>query len=342
MLYNTSAQNTRARGRRGALQETRDLISLLGSLSHEGDTIDVHVISQRMGIPPKEAEKLLTILQTVGVDNNTPLTVYSDADGKLTVAFERGIHGTPLRLNKTETVALNAALNYLHVPADDSLRTKINHSYGARSVNLQDVMRAIYPSDSPVIRSSLSVISKAIATNKVIHLSYKGTKDKTPRMRTILPMYLQRNDISWFLKGMDLDIGSTRTFRLDRITDCNIAEYSDIAGITKDVSIHEVDGIHHKKESMLATNSSSERLVELTFFDEEPLRRFNWPGITFIRKQDGCITATIPYYGDSSPWLPRQLAACAGKVKCEDTKIVSLVREYAARLLDLAQSANSD
>lgn len=326
-----SGNTTKRRGRRNGLEEARDLIGLLGSLSHEGATISEDAIAQRLGVSKSQAHSLMVAIETVGIDINEPLSLYSQENGQLSVAFERGIHGKPARLTTTETVALNAALNYLHVPENDELRMRLNMAYGAANVDYDAVVHAIMPSDSPAIRQTLETISTALVQRRRIRIEYKGINDKVPRGRDVLPSQVRRNDTSWFLDGIDVTLGEPRTFRVDRIHSCTLGpdatpKRSDPAT----PATTDRDNTAYYRHPAPARSAEQEpRDVTLHIYDPSVLQDFQWPDLHIIESKPACITAVIPYYGAKSPWLPRQLAACGKKVSCTDERINALKIQYA-------------
>lgn len=323
------------RGRHGALQEARDLVSLLGSLTHEGSTLSANVVAERMGISLDEANKLLTILEMAGSDGLVPLSLYSPADGTLALAFDDGIRGKPIRLTKSETIALNAALNYLNVPSDDPLRIKISQAYGNTHIDVDTVKRTIASSQSSNTRKQFECITRAILNKTYLKMEYQGINDEKPVIRIVFPRYVKHDDRTWFLIADDIRKHVRRTFRIDRMTRCESIDVADIhapddAPSHADASV----GIHGTHPSEDTCNTSDQtRYVALRFNEAWPLEVFTWPDMTIREKHDHFLIATIPYYGEHSPWLPRQLAACGKSVCCTDARITQLTTDYARKQL---------
>lgn len=336
--------NSKRKGRRGGLQEARELIALLGALAQEGDTVDAAVISKRLGITLSDAQKLMMLLETVGVDTYTPLSLYSNADGTLSVAFNNGIHGAPLRLSKPETVALNAALNYLQIPPEDTLRLKINEALGNQEISIKSIERAIAPAESAPIENNLRTIARAIANQRRLSFYYKGNTDEVPNKRVVIPLYIKHDDNTWLLQANDLRRNAERTFRVDRISSCSTESIPPDTGANvgdgaQTISADKVQAGIDASESPESTPSTgTTKLVTLNIFDESVLQEFSWPGLEVVSRDDSCITATIPYYGDHSPWLPRVLAACGRRIHCSDSHINELRRIYAREQIALGDA----
>lgn len=110
-------------GRTSNIQEIRELVALAGALTQAGDTITSDAIAARMGISHAEAEHYLKLLLTAGDAEGTYLSLcIPDDESEVTLAFDGGIKGRPLRLTLAETHAVLAALNACGVPEDDELR----------------------------------------------------------------------------------------------------------------------------------------------------------------------------------------------------------------------------
>lgn len=309
------------------MQEARDLVSLLGSLTHEGSTLSANVVAERMGISLDEANKLLTILEMAGSDGLVPLSLYAPAEGTLALAFDDGIHGKPVRLTKSETIALNAALNYLNVPSDDPLRIKINQTYGNARIDVDAVKRTIASSQAPNTRKQLDCITGAILNKTYLQLEYEGINDEKPVIRIVFPRYVKHDDRTWFLIADDIRKHARRTFRVDRMTRCESIDVADIPAPD--------DAPSHDTHASVDTCNTSDHVrdVTLRFNDTWPLEVFTWPDMTICEKHDHFLIATIPYYGERSPWLPRQLVACGNSVYCSDARITQLMTDYARRQL---------
>lgn len=336
-------RNTRGKGRKDAVDEARDLVSLLGALAQKGDTVTIDAISSRMGVSEEHARKLLLLLSSASGEYGTPLTVFQTSDDELTIAFDHATVGRPLRLTKSESIALEAALNYLHLGLDDPLRKRVEHAYISRGVSAKEVAKALAPTDGASNADALSAITRAMAQQSNIEFTYQGSVDTAPKSRLVRPLGIRRGDSGWYLEAYDVNRKGERTFRVERM-----AQVADVSNtIASSPSKAELNVSANARgnslkvsttpamaaESVQSSHEQKARRVTLTFLDPKYLSLFEWPGLRIISEKDERITATIPYYEASSMWLPRHVAACAGKVTTDDAQLQAAIREYISNQL---------
>lgn len=306
-------------GRRSALREAQNLISLWSALSG-GSSIDVHVVASRLGIDEKSAGRLLELLATAHGNETDYLPLYVDTseDANDVVALQATPNARgPVSLTEREFAALTSALNTLGVSADDPLRAKLAaccqaaNQDKATASNLANELAAAYSSSNS---DTLFEISKALGESLDLSFHYAGSNDSQPRQRTVSPERIYHDSRIWYLDAYDHMRRGKRTFRIDRMSD--------------------VRSIPHSPGSTPSDGSQNEpRLVELRFSDEGILTDRDWPGICVLRKQDGCITASIPYYESTSSWLVRRIASYGGRVSTNDIALRQRVATYAHHLL---------
>jgi predicted DNA-binding transcriptional regulator YafY len=318
MADNTRGNTARAaRGRRDALDEARELVSLLGALSSEGDGVSVASISSRLGITAEEARKLLLLIVTAGSesDDYLPLAFAEDSESEVFLAFPRGNRGRPLRLTAAEGIALTAALNYLGVPDDDPLRRHLQTSFGSGPMDAQAIQKTLAPVGDTLTSQNLSTIAACLADSASLTFLYTGSVDSKQNPRRVTPLGTRLDNGYWYLDAYDHDREGDRTFRVDRM-----------------VTLAEVDAIP-RRHNPTARTQDAPKLVTLRFADERYLNLFDWHGLTIVSQAEGITVGTIPYYGPSSSWLPQHLAACGGAVMCDDAGITAAAREYAQQLM---------
>lgn len=301
-------------GRTSNIQEIRELVALVGGLTQAGDTISAAAIAARMGISHADAERLLDLLLTAGDAEGSYLSLCIPDDGsEVTLAFDGGIKGRPLRLTLAETHAVLAALNACGVPEDDALRQKIATSFGRANVTPGTIEHQLEPLASPEEHDALSAISDALIHGKALSFLYQGTKDTEPRLRHVLPQELSQKEDAWYLDAFDLEKQEERCFKIERMGEA-----------------HPEDAPEHLVCAPSRTKDEDGRMVKLTFLDDRYLSLFAWPGLK-ISKKARPTSGRIPYFGTS--WLPRQLAGCAGKVVCRDSEVNEKMHSYAEGLL---------
>lgn len=300
-------------GRTSNIQEIRELVALVGGLTEAGDTITADAIAARMGISHADAERLLDLLLTAGDSEGAYLSLCIPDDGsEVTLAFDGGIKGRPLRLTLAETHAVLAALNACGVPEGDALREKIATSFGRANVTPDTIERQLEPLASPEEHDALSTISDALIHGHALSFLYQGTQDAEPRLRHALPQELSQRENAWYLDAFDMEKHEERCFKIERMDKVSPEEAPE-----------------HLNAPQTA-KAEAARMVKLTFLDKRYLSLFAWPDLK-ISKGTNPVSGRIPYFGTS--WLPRQLAGCAGKVVCADSEVTEKMHVYAERLL---------
>ena len=73
------------------------------------------------------------------------------------------------------------------------------------------------------------------------------------------------------------------------------------------------------------------RTVTVTLHDAHYLDLLNWKRLEVISRQDGVVTARVPYFGGM--WLPRMIAACAGTATTNDPEVNAFAVKYAKAML---------
>lgn len=333
-------RNTHGKGRKDAVDEARDLVSLLGALAQKGDTVTIDAISNRMGVSKEHAQKLLLLLSSASGEYGTPLTVFQNNDDELTIAFDHATVGRPLRLTKSESIALEAALNYLHLDLNDPFRKRVEKAYVSGGVSAKEVAQALAPADTASNAAALPTITHAIAQQSHITFMYQGSADAVQKSRLVRPIGLRRGDAGWYLDAYDLNRRGERTFRVERMDQVNeVGDATTSSPANKrsneskgspSRSSYGSTPITMPVEPEPNQRKSKARRVTLTFHDSKSLSLFEWPGLHIVSQNSGCIMATIPYYASSSMWLPRHLAACGGKVTTDDAELQLAIREYIA------------
>lgn len=310
------ASRRQGAGRKGGLQEARELVAIISSLDHAGDSLDVETIAGRLGISEQDARHRMDLILAAGGEGAAvlPLSEGQDND-RLTLEGSSGSHVRRLRLTKSETVAVKAALDQMEIPADAPLRQKI-----AASLSSQHSTEAQAPAppseggdESGNYRTAEALLqcSKAIAQLGMLDFSYQGVADKAPRRRHVDPRGLRNADGVWYLDAYDPSRQGERVFRLDRMTDVLIVSAEELPPEPQ--------------------QTSPEREVRITFRDRHYLELLAWPDL-HVERDDGSVVVTrIPYYGGE--WLPRRIAACAGAAFTSDGEVKALAIAYARRKL---------
>lgn len=300
-------------GRHGALDEARELVALVSSLSEAGDALTVDAVSARLGVAPERARKLLSLVMSSSVGDGAGLPLVEDGEDEISLLLDEGMRGRAVRLTRAEALALAAALDRIGVGRDDPVRLSVEEALFSSPVDENQVERLLGAGRAPS-GDTLMTCASAIYERHALVFCYRGAQDVEQARRTVLPRGLRSEEDSWYLDAWDLDRRAERTFRLDRMSDIEVTPAP------------AADTGAEKGEQAPA------REVGVTFEDERALSLLPWHGLTVEgRNEDGLVRARVAYYGGD--WLVRMLAACGGTATTDDPELAERVRSYAAALL---------
>lgn len=299
-------------GRPGSLDEARELVALVSSLSEAGDALSADAVAERLGVSAERAEKLVELVLSSTLVGGFGLPLVEDADA-LTLASERGARGRRLRLSHNETLALAAALERLGVPADNPLRSTLESSLAAEPVD-EDLVRRLMAGSSgtDALATTLAACGRAIAERLELEFSYLKPGERSPERRRVAPLGLRSEDDTWFLDARDLVRDAERTFRVDRMS--------------------EVAPGRRANGGRDRGGEPRARTVRVTFDDASLLALLPWHDLHVTSAEEEVpVVAETPWYGGM--WLPRMLAACGGAAHCDDAEVTALVEKYAREQL---------
>ena len=294
-------------GRPGALDEARELVALVASLSEAGDALSADAVAERLGTDAEHAEKLVGLVLSSTLVGGTGLPL-ADEGGALTLVDSGGVRGRRLRLTRDETLALAAALERLGVPEDDPLRARLESSLSAEPVD-EDLVRRLMAGEGggDGVADALEACARARAARRALRFSYRKAADAPAERRRVLVTGLRSEDGAWYLDAFDLDRDDARTFRVDRMAEAELDE---------------------RVEPPAATPSEEPRTVTLSFSEPRYLTLLPWHDLR-VTSAPGArpVVAETPYYGGE--WLVRMLAACGGTARCDDPTLEAQVERYA-------------
>lgn len=295
-------------GRPGSLDEARELVTLISSLSDAGDSLSADAVAERLGIDAEEAEKLVALVLSSAPEGDSGLPLIDDA-GALTLADSGGVRGRRLRLTQGETLALLAALRRLGVDENDPIHRTLSSTLCESGLD-EGLVRRVMAGErgTDEVAARLAACGRAMSARRALVFSYRKPGEAERTRRRALPLGLRANDGAWLLDAYDLDRGDERTFRLDRMDATEVGERVDPPAGPRPARI--------------------ERLVHLTLDNPSCLDLLPWHDLRLIEAPaDGPVFAETPYYGGM--WLPRMIAACGGSAHCDDTEVMALAKSYA-------------
>lgn len=297
-------------GRPGSTEEARELVALVSSLSETGDALDADAVAARLGVSRAHAEKLLSLVLTARTTAGAGLPLVDD-DGALALVSSGGTRGRALRLTRSETLALVAALEQLGVPDDDPLRSRLESALDADPVDEGLVRGLAGARTDGGAAPALAVCAGALAARRDLAFSYRRLDGGAPTDRRVRPLGLRREDGAWLLDAFDLGRAGERTFRVDRMSDARAC--APAAPTAPAAEPGAGDGT---------------RTVRLSFSDPRYLELLPWHELDVEPAgAGGVIRARTPWYGGS--WLVRMVAACGGTCTTDDPELAARVRALA-------------
>lgn len=300
------------RGRRGGLEEARELAALLGSLSAQGRSLSLSTVAARLGCSTRHARLLLELALTAHDEEGMGLPIGLGDDDQLVLAFDSERKGHPLKLTPSESEAMRAALERLGMSQDDPIyQGVLPYLSPTGETGAEGRPQGPDVSGRP---SVLDLCAQAIADGHGLGFWYRGAADAEPRKRRVIPQTLRTEEGAWYLEALDLEIQAQRTFRLDRMADPRPFATGEREGArTMGQQGHEVV-----------------REVAVDFLDQGLLELFSWHGMRVTGESEGRTSVTLPLY--AGDWLPLRLAACGSSVVIRDEDLRARVREAARAL----------
>lgn len=299
-------------GRTGSVTVVRQLLALAGSLTREGEVITAEDIAGTLGVSYDQARHLIALVSLGSGESIDYLPVImSDKDDEVALMEGAALSARRVRLTRSETIALSAALAELGVADDDPLVKTLQASYIAPAFSTQDIVRSLEAPSSATDGATLKLCSQAISDGRTLRFAYVPVAGGPTTHRHVLPRSVRRSDDSWYLDAFDLRRGADRVFRIDHMSMVTLQDASS-----------QVAPVAPRQEK---------RLVTLHFSDTRYLDLFHWEGARSVGQGDQGTTVRLPHY--EGTWLARHVAACAGTVTTDDPTLAEQAKAYASRLL---------
>lgn len=310
----------RSAGRVGGTDEARELVALVASLSGKGASINVPTISQRLGVSPSHARRLMGLILTAGTAGGDYLSLSeTDDGGGLELAFSDGIRGRRLRLTRSELAAVLAALDATGIGRGSPLREEVVSSLSSTEADEDLLRRMLVIPPTEAEAAVLLACARARRDGSSLRFSYVHVGGGATERRWVSPTSVRQEGDRWYLDAYDVERRGERVFRADRMSEVEPGPPWGGDGPTVPEKV---------------------RWVRISIPDASMLGLLSWRKIRVESQDpDGSVTASIPYYGGS--WLPRMLAACGGSAASDDPGVNASKVEVARALLGLADELNA-
>ncbi len=203
-------------------------MSVVALLQRVGE-IHIDDLAKHFEVPTKTMREMLSTLNTTSFmprNSEEQLPFYidldrvDDEDGIVCLDLDEGPLGVP-RITATQSVALLTGLNYLRsIPdfqdisdVDELIDLLSSEQPGLNSIEI----------DAPAFDNDLSVLKRAILTNRQIECRYVNSKGEDSRRR-IDPLLLLTSEGHWYLRGFCHKHMGVRTFRLDHMVEATLVD----------------------------------------------------------------------------------------------------------------------
>ncbi len=202
------------------------LASILIDAGRGGRRLDAGELCQALTVSDQELREDISVLNVVNFGAGTyVLYAEIDADGQIEVDPEAygDSFARPARLLPVEAKALVAAIDLIgeHIPAGSlaSVRRKVVAALGEDPAHEGLHIAAAGGDDAEIA----AVISRAIATQRLLSFEYYKENEDEFTTRTVEPYALINGREGWYIASFDPARSDVRHFRLDRIKSAQVS-----------------------------------------------------------------------------------------------------------------------
>ena len=284
-----------------ALERTARALDLVPYLlEHQG--ISIGELASVFGVTEKQINQDLVLMHMCGLPGYTPLELIDMyyEDGYVTVSDPQSFK-RPRKMGRSELVSILVSLDLLKSLRSDELRNEIEelHKKLLTSLQFENPFVVVQDfDDNPFLQDLERAIAKS-STLRIVYLS--GNKDERTE-RTIFPLEIYRANQATYLSAWCQTSNADRTFRLDRIVSCEVAENSEISGTPgyRDV-------VAEQQGAVLLINKSARNFVEN-----------NRAIIENIEDVSGSEELLVKLNPVDSDWLVRTVLGFGGGISVKD------------------------
>jgi len=300
----------------------RRLLALLPFL-RERRTMRLSELAAAVGTDEATVAEDLTVLSLCGGDERDPgqlIGVSVDGD-RVEVFADLPALERPVRMTPAEARALTTALESIGLDPRSPLLARLAE-FAERDSDPDSVARTVRASFAHGGQASvIAALDVAAERGLVTTIGYISAGSGEERQRRVHPYAMHRWRDAWYLVAFCEATGEQRTFRVDRITSASLSadHFDRPASLDVAAPLPDLDALP--------------RATVVFDADTPDLNDRDWPGATFVRNDDGTVTASIPYTGGS--WLARSVAACLGSARVTDPPTLrKAVALEASRMLE--------
>ncbi len=275
---------------------------LIGAAKDEVD-LSVKELCSVLELSEEELRDDIDVLNVVNFGGGT-YVLYAEIKGDV-IEVDSEPYGDsfarPARLLPLEAKALVAAIDLVgnHMPQTrlDTARDKIIDALGHDPAR-EGLAIAVEPGGVEAART----VNEAIASRRVLKLTYYKENEDTFSERTVEPYRLENGHEGWYAECYDLGRDAMRHFKLDRIKEATITdkvfeprpEATELAGV----------------EGWMSDGKVPEASVARVWVSPERSRWLREERNVVEELSDGSVVVELPYAGTS--WLVREILRGAG------------------------------
>jgi proteasome accessory factor BC len=282
------------------------LVTLAGMLieaAKKGERLQIAELRQRLELTDEELREDVELLNVVNFGGGT-YVLYAEILGD-EIEVDSEPYGDnfarPARLLPLEAKALVAAIDLFgdHLPQSNlqSAREKIVTALGHDPSEEGLEIVPAGGSDGGVART----VNQAIASSRVLELSYYKENEDLLTDRRVEPYLLQNGREGWYVAAYDLGKEGVRHFKLDRIKEAKVGGDS----FEPRPEVPELTGAEWMTHGEVPTAE-----VARVWVSPERARWLREERTVVEELADGAVVVELPYAG--KPWLVREILRGAG------------------------------
>jgi proteasome accessory factor C len=283
------------------------LVTLAGMLietAKKGERLQTAELRQRLELTEEELREDVELLNVVNFGGGT-YVLYAEFIGS-EIEVDSEPYGDnfarPARLLPLEAKALVAAIDLFgdHLPQTDlqKARKKIVDALGHDPSEEGLEIASAGGGDAEVARK----VNDAIASSRVLELSYYKENEDQFTDRSVEPYRLENGREGWYVECYDLTKGGVRHFKLDRVKEATLSEQT----FEPRAEVEELAGV----EGWMTHGEVPTAHVARVWVSPERARWLREERTVVEELADGAVVVELPYAGKS--WLVREILRGAG------------------------------